>query len=52
MGLRKILLLAAVVVFVIAVFSDEHYADLLAWGLAAFAAAFVVDELGVGPRRR
>ena len=52
MGLRKILLLAAVVLFVIAVFSDTRQGDLMLWGLAAFAAAFVVDELGFGRRRR
>jgi peptidoglycan/LPS O-acetylase OafA/YrhL len=52
MGLRALLLLVAVVLFVIAVFSDEHYADLLAWGLAAFAAAFVADDLAGQARRR
>jgi predicted cobalt transporter CbtA len=49
-GLRQILLGIAVVLFVLAVFSDTNYADLIAWGLAAFAAAFLVDELGVGDR--
>jgi peptidoglycan/LPS O-acetylase OafA/YrhL len=52
MGLRALLLLVAVVLFVIAVFSDEHYADLLAWGLAAFAASFVADDLAGQARRR
>ena len=49
-GLRQILLALAVLLFVIAVFSDENYADLLAWGLAAFAAAFLVAELGFDTR--
>jgi predicted cobalt transporter CbtA len=49
-GLRQILLGIAVILFVIAVFSDTSWADLVAWGLAAFAAAFLVDELGVGNR--
>lgn len=50
LGLRTILLLAAVVLFVICVFSDENYADLLALGLAAFAAAFLSDALGYADR--
>jgi membrane protein DedA with SNARE-associated domain len=50
LGLRTILLLAAVVLFVIAVFSDENYADLLALGLAAFAGAFLSDALGYADR--
>ena len=44
---RTLLLLAAVVLFVVAVFSDVHYSDFLALGLACTAAAFVVDELGL-----
>ena len=49
-GVRTILLLAAVVLFVIAVFSTENYADLLALGLAAFAGAFLSDALGYADR--
>jgi hypothetical protein len=49
-GVRTILLLAAVVLFVIALFSDENYADLLALGLAAFAGAFLAEGLGWGDR--
>ena len=49
-GLRQILLAAAVVLFVLAVYSTTSSADFLAWGLAAFAAAFLVDELGIGKR--
>ena len=52
MGLRPILLLVAVALFVIAVFSDTRQGDLLLWGLAAFAGAFVVDDLASGARRR
>ena len=48
-GVRSILILAAVVLFVIAIFVDENWADLVALGLAAFAASFVADEL-VGGR--
>lgn len=46
-GLRTLLLLAAVVLFVIALFSDENWSDLVALGLAATAASFVVDDLGL-----
>jgi len=49
-GLRTILLLVAVVLFLIALFSDENYSDLLALGLAAFAGAFLADALGWGER--
>ena len=44
---RTLLLIAAIVLFVVAVFSDVHWADFVALGLAAVAAAFVVDELGL-----
>ena len=50
LGLRTILLLVATVLFIIAVFTDERYADLLALGLAAFAFAFVTDALGWADR--
>ncbi len=50
LGLRTILLLAAVVLFVICVFSTENYSDLLALGLAAFAGAFLSDALGYADR--
>ena len=50
LGLRTILLLAAVVLFVICIFSTEHYSDLLALGLAAFAGAFLSDALGYAER--
>jgi len=50
LGLRTILLLVAVVLFVIAVFSDERFADFLALGLAAFAGAFVAEALGWADR--
>jgi peptidoglycan/LPS O-acetylase OafA/YrhL len=46
--LRTILLLAAVVLFVVAVFSTAHWDDLIAWGLAAFAASFLVGGTNLG----
>ena len=45
-GLRGLLLVLAVVLFVIAVFSEARSGDLLLWGLAATAAAMLVEELG------
>jgi hypothetical protein len=50
LGVRTILLAAAVVLFLIALFSDENYADLLALGLLAFAGAFLAEGLGWGDR--
>ena len=49
-GLRTILLLAAVVLFVIALFTDENWSDLVALGLAAFAGAFLAEGLGWADR--
>ena len=51
-GLRQILLIAAVVLFVIAaVTNSSNSLDYLAFGLACLAGALVVDELGFGRRR-
>ncbi len=51
-GVRSILLAVAVILFVVAFLSDENYADMLALGLAAFAAAFLVEVLGLDRRVR
>lgn len=53
-GLRSILLLAAVVVFLVAIFIDENEFKWMAAGLALFAASFFVGEKGglLGGRRR
>lgn len=48
LGIRSILLLVAVVLFVVAAMSDKNAGDLLAFGLAAFAASFLVGDGGVG----
>jgi len=45
-GLRALLLVAAVILFIVAAISDSNYADLLAWGLACLAAAFLIGETG------
>ena len=49
-GLRTILLLAAVVLFVLALLMDDNWTDLVALGLAAFAGAFLSDALGYADR--
>ncbi len=50
-GIRAVVLAAAVVCFVIAwLGSAENYADWLAIGLGLFAAAFLVDALGLDRR--
>ena len=51
LGLGSILCVVAVILFVFAFLSDDNYADMLALGLAAFAASFVVDTLGIGKAR-
>lgn len=48
LGLRSILLLAAVVLFVIAIFVDRDQIKWIAAGLAVFAAAFFVSDVPVG----
>jgi hypothetical protein len=47
---RTILLAAAVVLFVLALLMDDNWSDFVAIGLAAFAGAYLVDDLGVGSR--
>jgi len=46
--LRSILLLAAVVVFIVAIFVDQNALKWIAAGLALFAAAFLISETGIG----
>ena len=45
-GVRTLLLMLATLVFVLAVFVDDNYADLIAWGLAAIAFSFLLADLG------
>jgi hypothetical protein len=46
LGLRAILIVAAVICFIIAIFSDIHWPDWIAIGLACWAGSFVVADLG------
>jgi hypothetical protein len=45
-GLRALLLAAAVVLFILAIFSDVHQGDFIAAGLACTSAAVLVREMG------
>jgi hypothetical protein len=47
LGLRALLLIAALILFVIAIFSDVHQGDFIAVGLACTAGAFLAGELGI-----
>jgi hypothetical protein len=51
LGLKSIFLLAAAVVFVVAIFVDKNALKWIAAGLALFAAAFFVSEGGLKGRR-
>ncbi len=46
-GLRQILLLIALVLFLLASVMDENTIDLLSWGLAALAGGLLVGDLGI-----
>jgi hypothetical protein len=46
LGLRTLLVIAAVVCFVIAIFSDIHWPDWIAIGLACWAGSILVADLG------
>jgi hypothetical protein len=45
-GVRSLLLIAATLLFLVAVFSDTNQGDWLSWGLAVFALSFVLGDLG------
>jgi hypothetical protein len=45
-GLRALLVVAAVVCFVIAIFSDVHQGDWIAAGLAVYVGSVLVGEMG------
>ena len=52
LSLRAILLMGAVLLFVLALVTEEQSSDFLTVGLALFAGAFLVEDLGVGRRWR
>ena len=51
LGIRALLLLLAIVLFIVGALmdpSDDTRVDLLYWGLAVFAASFIVESLPLG----
>jgi hypothetical protein len=52
LGVRSILLIVAIVLFVVAILRETNPSDLIALGLAVFAGAFLVGDLGLGGRMR
>ena len=48
LGLRSMLLLAAVVVFVVAIFVDRNSLKWIAAGFALFSASFFVSDRSLG----
>jgi hypothetical protein len=47
-GLKALLLLLAIVLFIVGALSDENQEDLLFLGLAIFAASFIVEAIPLG----
>jgi hypothetical protein len=52
LGLRSILLIVAIALFVVAMLREANAVDMIALGLAVFAGAFLVGDVGLGGRRR
>ncbi|MDX6481516.1 MAG: hypothetical protein QOG85_2026 [Gaiellaceae bacterium] len=52
LGLRAILLVVAIILFIIAAISDTDAFNFLVFGLACLAGALLVEELGVGAAGR
>jgi hypothetical protein len=49
-GLRGLLLVVAIILFLIGAFSDVHQGDFIACGLAVATAGLLVEELGINTR--
>jgi len=45
-GIKTLLLLFSSLVFILAVFDEDDYANLLAWGLAGVALALLLTDIG------
>ena len=45
-GVRTLLLLLAAIVFILAVFVEEDWDNLVGWGLAAVALSFLLGDMG------
>lgn len=51
-GIRGLLLIVAIILFLVALVVDAASFDLLVLGLAAMAGALLVEELGIDTHRR
>jgi predicted cobalt transporter CbtA len=54
LGFKGLLLLLAMVLFIVGALTEENRQDILFWGLAIFAASFIVESLplgAMGPKR-
>jgi hypothetical protein len=45
-GIKTLLLLLALLLFMLAVISEKDFENLLAWGLAAVTASFLLADIG------
>ena len=45
-GVKTLLLLLGLILFILAVFDEDDYANLLAWGLGCVAAALLLTDIG------
>ena len=52
LSLKALLLISAIVMFLLALVLDESQFTLLVLGLALLAGALLVEDLGLGRRRR
>jgi hypothetical protein len=50
LGLRTLLLVLAVILFIVSALTEENRFDFMAFGLAVFAASFVVEDVVGGFR--
>jgi len=50
LGLRTLMMLLAMIVFIVAALNNDHFTALVAIGLALFAGSFVVEESGIASR--
>ena len=48
LGLRTLLLALAVILFIVSALTEENRFDFMAFGLAVFAASFVVEDIVSG----
>jgi hypothetical protein len=50
LGLRTLLLVLAVILFIVSALTEENRFDFMAFGLAVFAASFVIEDVVGGFR--